>query len=443
LKEAVESVRSLRQLSSEGAAGSEIGSWLSSIKWPSLEQNVNPNVDLARYVMANGTQAFMALTDQTMYTRFEGDALETIESDPCPWHDEMCKGMLAGAGLTAAHEKYDYATGEHFNFVGNFGLFSNTYKLIKYTDGQEKFERWSGPEFQVKNLSFVHSAHLTDKHFILQVPPAHYDMLSLMMKKPAYNASVYDPYMPTLWYVLDRATGELKATYDAANVQWTGRPLAVQTYFRGEGIPGSIMHSHTVNAFEGADGSLTMDFIGWPDMSIFYGISLELIRDNPRDYQETWEPARLTRCVIQTTDKSVGCEILVDTNFGLPNINVEHYQSKPYNFVYGTSISSKDADFIDVLSKVDIAKRRITHTWSEEGCFVTEPVFVARPGGATEDDGVLLSVIYNSKREMSFMIVLDASNMQELARFDVGFKIQAHYHGKFCKAYGDHACVGS
>merc|ERR1719502_1498840 len=121
--------------------------------------------------------------------------------------------------------------------------------------------------------------------------------------------------------------------FHASNVEWIGRQLTRQTYFRGEGVPGSIFHTHTVNSFEGADGSITMDFIGWPDMAIFYGIALELMIDNPRDYQETWEPARLTRCVINaSSDGSCNCEIIVDKNFGLPNFNVEHYQSKPYNF---------------------------------------------------------------------------------------------------------------
>jgi hypothetical protein len=75
-----------------------------------------------------------------------------------------------------------------------------------------------------------------------------------------------------------------------------------------------------------------MDFVGFPDNAIFYGIGLELMIDNPRDYMETWAPARLTRCTITKATEAVTCEILADENFGLPAFNIEHYQKKPYNY---------------------------------------------------------------------------------------------------------------
>eukprot|EP01065_Artemidia_motanka_P018085 TRINITY_DN2142_c1_g2_i2.p1 TRINITY_DN2142_c1_g2~~TRINITY_DN2142_c1_g2_i2.p1 ORF type:complete len:584 (+),score=169.92 TRINITY_DN2142_c1_g2_i2:100-1851(+) len=410
-----------------------------------IKLNVNPNVDLARYIASNGTEMFLGLTDQTAYTRFDGTTVKTVDQGPCPWHDELCKGMMATGGLTAAHEKYDFRTGEHFNFVGTFKMLGeNTYRLTKYTDGSETLARWEGPTFKVEKLSFVHSSHLTENHFIIQQPPANYEFLKMMEMEPTFNASKYDPNAPTVWHILDRNTGEKKGEVDASNIVWEGRQLTGQTYFRGEGHAGSLFHTHTVNAFEKADGSITMDFIGWPDMAIFYGIGLELMIDNPRDYQETWEPGRLTRCVVQPANNSVTCRIVVDKNMGLPNFNVEHYQSKPYRFAYGVSIESKAAsDFVDQLVKVDIDAGRMTHIWSQNGTFVSEPVFVASPSAAGEDDGVIVSIVFDSVQDTSFALMLNASSFEEVARIPVGFKVQAHFHGKFCKAFGDKACVGS
>eukprot|EP01062_Namystynia_karyoxenos_P052648 TRINITY_DN4223_c4_g1_i1.p1 TRINITY_DN4223_c4_g1~~TRINITY_DN4223_c4_g1_i1.p1 ORF type:complete len:615 (+),score=240.45 TRINITY_DN4223_c4_g1_i1:91-1845(+) len=410
-----------------------------------IKLNCNPNVDVARYVAGNGSEMFVGLTDMAVYTRFAGDTLRTVDPGPCPFQDSHCGGLMAQGTLSAAHEKYDHNTGEHFNFFGHFKMLgTNTYQLTKYTDGQEGFGRWVGPEFKSKDLSFVHSSHLTQKYFIIQQPPAIYNFADLVEMKPVFNASKYDPDKPTVWHVLDRNTGAKVAEYSAANVQWEGRQLTRRTYFRGEGHPGSIFHTHTVNAFEGADGSITMDFIGWPDMAIFYGIGLELMVDNPRDYQETWEPARLTRCTIQPANSSVRCRIVVDKNFGLPNFNVEHYQSKPYRYAYGVSIESKaTSDFADQLIKVDIEQGNITHMWQRDGCFVTEPVFIAHPDNSAEDAGVVISIVFDSAAESSFALILDAASFKELARVPVGFKVQAHYHGKFCKAYGNKACVGS
>jgi carotenoid cleavage dioxygenase-like enzyme len=408
----------------------------------------DPNVDVQRFVAADGKEMFLALTDQTIYVAFDGETLETVDQGPCTWKD--CQGpfseLKAMMGVSAAHWKYDFNTQEHFNFVGKMSPFQrDSYKMMKYKDGSEDFSRTFGPEFKVSkgsHLSFVHSFHLTDNYFIVQQPPAFYSLPN-MMTKCAFNASYYDADVPTEWHVLDRDSGEKVAHFDAANVEWIGRQLTGQTYFRGEGVPGSVFHTHTVNAFEGEDGSITMDFIGWPDMAIFYGIGLQLMVDNPRDYQETWEPARLTRCIVNGTTGTT-CEIIVDQNFGLPNFNVERFQGRAYNFVYGTGITDKaTSDFVDRLLKVDIAQRKISHVWSEPDCFVTEPVFVARPDGDAEDDGVLMSTIYDAKKDSSFLLLLNAEDFSELARVDIGGKIQAHYHGRFCKHYGDRTCVGS
>lgn len=414
-----------------------------------VEPANNPNVDIARYVVANGTEMYMGLTDQTVYTAFDVNTAQTIDPGPCPWHDTQCDAQLADAKLSAAHEKFDFNTKEHFNFQGNFGFpFSkDSYQMWSFKDGSDRFERKMGPTFSVDHISFVHSSHLTKDSFIIQQPPVNYNFMDLLLKKPAYNASSFHPEIPVLWHVIDRDTGALNKTYSAKDAKWVGPhgSLSKQTMYRGSGDSGAFFHTHTVNAMEN-DTSIVMDFVGFPDNAIFYGIGLELLLDNPRDYMETWGPARLTRCTVTKSTEAVECEILVDVNFGLPAFNIERFQTKPYNFVYATSVyDTSTSDFVDQLIKVDIDKRAVTATWREEGTFVTEPVFVARPDGTDEDDGVLLSVVFDpaqGKDGLSFVIILDAKDFKEIARLQLGCKIQAHYHGKFCKHYGDRTCVG-
>ena len=53
--------------------------------------------------------------------------------------------------------------------------------------------------------------------------------------------------------------------------------------------------------------------------------------------------------------------------------------------------------------------------WHEEGCFPGEPVFVAAPEREDEDEGVLLSVVFDAARGNSFMLVLDARTLEEVA----------------------------
>jgi carotenoid cleavage dioxygenase-like enzyme len=51
------------------------------------------------------------------------------------------------------------------------------------------------------------------------------------------------------------------------------------------------------------------------------------------------------------------------------------------------------------------------------------------PGGYAEDDGVLLSVVLDAGQRRSFLLVLDAANLEERARAAVPHHIPFGFHG--------------
>lgn len=53
------------------------------------------------------------------------------------------------------------------------------------------------------------------------------------------------------------------------------------------------------------------------------------------------------------------------------------------------------------------------------------------PEPSAEDDGVLLSVVLDAERENSFLLVLDAHTLEELARAAVPHHIPFGFHGQF------------
>jgi beta,beta-carotene 9',10'-dioxygenase len=58
-------------------------------------------------------------------------------------------------------------------------------------------------------------------------------------------------------------------------------------------------------------------------------------------------------------------------------------------------------------------------------------VFVAAPGSQGEDEGVLLSVVFDASSGRSFLLVLDAADLGELARAEVPDHIPYGFHGQF------------
>jgi carotenoid cleavage dioxygenase-like enzyme len=62
---------------------------------------------------------------------------------------------------------------------------------------------------------------------------------------------------------------------------------------------------------------------------------------------------------------------------------------------------------------------------------VGEPIFVPAPSPTAEDDGVLLSVVLDAPTERSYLLVLDARSLSELARAYAPHVVPFGFHGQF------------
>ena len=66
--------------------------------------------------------------------------------------------------------------------------------------------------------------------------------------------------------------------------------------------------------------------------------------------------------------------------------------------------------------------------------FVSEPVMVPRPGGSAEDDGWVLTVVWNGARCASDLVILDAATMEELATIALPLALPYGLHGSWVSA---------
>ena len=120
--------------------------------------------------------------------------------------------------------------------------------------------------------------------------------------------------------------------------------------------------------------------------------------------------------------------------------------------------------------KIDMHRRALAAQWAAPSIFFTEADFVARPGATEEDDGVLLSVLYNATSDLrcvtstcgillfalillfahlffclpdlSALAVFDAATLALLAQYPLGMAVPFHAHGIVCPSgsVGAHGC---
>lgn len=76
--------------------------------------------------------------------------------------------------------------------------------------------------------------------------------------------------------------------------------------------------------------------------------------------------------------------------------------------------------------------------WHEENCYPSEAQFIPKPNKIgedkinEEDEGVLISIIMDSTRSTSFVLVLDAHDLKVLARIELNKLVPLSFaHGSY------------
>ncbi|KAI8335812.1 retinal pigment epithelial membrane protein-domain-containing protein [Chlamydoabsidia padenii] len=144
-------------------------------------------------------------------------------------------------------------------------------------------------------------------------------------------------------------------------------------------------------------------------------------------------------------------ELLVQPSLELPQINPD-YNMNNYKYMYSLGFSAAtsimDGQIWDSIVKTDVSKKAIVASWHQEHCYPSEAVFIPRPRTTPsdnkhqgdnyleqqlqEDDGVLVSVVMDSARATSFLLILDAITLHVLATSDLGTLVPISFaHGTY------------
>ena len=111
----------------------------------------------------------------------------------------------------------------------------------------------------------------------------------------------------------------------------------------------------------------------------------------------------------------------------LPSINPK-YSGKEHRYVYAAS-ARRPCNCWNALAKADVANGNVL-MWHEPGAVSWEPIFVPRPEGIEEDDGVVLCVITQADGR-SALLVLDGQKFVEIARAVLPYGLPNGFHGCF------------
>jgi beta,beta-carotene 9',10'-dioxygenase len=305
---------------------------------------------------------------------------------------------------TTAHPVVDPRTGELINLLTKYGK-TTRHQFTRLAPGSHRREVIG--VIDAAEPSYHHSFGLTERFIVFTEFPFVVQPLRMIFgNSTIYGSYRWKPELGLRIRLLERATGRVLGPFTAE----------------------ACFGFHHVNAFDTQDG-VTFDIALVDDQRIFD----ELLMDTVRRSGFTVGP-RLARFHVDLATGGVHRAALGDGTFDFPIID-ERERLRPTSVVWGCGeVATRQDGMLNQIVRRDLSAASVSErTWAEPGCYPGEPVFVPRPGGVA-NDGVLLSVVLDGPRQRSFLVVLDATTLEELARAEVPHVVPFGFHGSFIPA---------
>jgi all-trans-8'-apo-beta-carotenal 15,15'-oxygenase len=284
--------------------------------------------------------------------------------------------------------------------------------------------------FQIDGFAFLHDMAITPNYVIFVQNPVRYDAIPYAMGlQGAAQGLASVPGKPSTVIVIPRhqSLGEPRLFRAPEGFVW-----------------------HHANAFEAGD-ELVLDSV-WYDSYIGIGPDTDFRRI---DF-DSLPPGRLARARINVRSGEVERTILDERCCEFPVLHPA-LVGRPHRYVYLAAADQVGPNRPQqAIWKVDM-ERGAQQIWSAAPRgFVSEPIFVPRPAGPdvadavtpdvgdplrnaaeAEDDGWLLTLVYDAARHASELVILDARDLARgpLARLKLDHHIPHGLHGTFTSAY--------
>jgi beta,beta-carotene 9',10'-dioxygenase len=344
-----------------------------------------PNANVNLYRVAGN---YLALTELPPPVAFDKETLNTIGG--FPYQDDLPKTNV----FESAHPQYDNEERCFYNYIVNF-FPSPSYLIFKIPENSST--RIPLVEIKEDKPSYMHSFSITKNYIIFTEYPFKLADSVIFSGKPFIKNYAWDKNTKTRITIINKNC-----------------PSDIKTYYTDP-----FFSFHHINAYE-LGSNVILNIVAFKDSQIVEHVGF---------FPECLDPSFLLNVKVDLVKNTVD---LRKTSFNgsadLPRINPA-YNGRPYRYFYAAKFE-KDRHKV---MKWD-TRENIPLFWSQKDCFAGEPVFIQNPlGSGQEDDGVILSLVLDGNEKHSFLLVLDAKDLKELARVPLLFSVPFGLHGQFYK----------
>ncbi|UMM15962.1 hypothetical protein L5515_013180 [Caenorhabditis briggsae] len=406
---------------------------------PNDEKHDNANV--AFTPVGDGVYA---CTETPHMLRIDLDTLKTLEPT------DMSK--YVALHTCTAHQLYD-ENGDVYNIGSRFGPDSaHVFTVTRNPKNEQSASNhsWEHTEkigeikcTEAMYPTYMHSFGMSENYLIMFESPIRLDIKKFLMRN--FISATYRDCLK--WhsdkevkvFIMDKKTGK------SLDVKFEMDPFFT---------------FHHANTFE-KDGCLVVDYCRMEQTGNFDALLIENMKTGNFQNDPNFLPY-LTRLIIplsipdnakteenllESLDWASGCSAILQANevirlkekrtcnvsMEFPRYHWEKINMKEYKYVYGSSVlGTQKSESLPGIVKADL-EHGDHKVWRRENVnqVCGEPIFVPDPEGVDEDDGCLIVPIMTlSEGQNPFVLILDAKNLLEIARFTIPeARIPLGFHG--------------
>jgi len=353
---------------------------------------------------------YMAVTDSKVPTRFNISDLSTIGQE----YPDKYPITLTGC----AHWMREPGTDNSINFQMKKGLTGPPWVEVQRYRPEDTYQT---PQvvatFTPTRPSYIHSFSVTENYVIFFFYPVIIDSKKIFRS----NFHVFELFDGgnktdlTDIFVVHLKSGQVDGPFKT----------------------GYAYSAHHANAYEKSKDELVVDLNPTPFENLREYLRLVNMLNPPAAGEpqvSTAEDQELTRYTINTATGKVDVSQFPNTinsryinTFDFPMIN-EDYRGKKYCILYGLSAFGYSRTAFVKKNVCDSSKDKV---WHQENHYGSEMSFIPNPDPKSEDDGVLVTIVFDGERERSYYLVLDAVSFTPINRAYLQHNIPWSAHGLY------------
>ncbi len=314
--------------------------------------------------------------------------------------------LLSEQDAWSAHPRIDPGTPDQEPRLVNFSLKTGLTTQVTVHELSPRNELLQKKTFSIPGFAFIHDFVITPRYYIFFQNPVSLNPIPFALGlRGAGQCIEFKGDQPTrIWLLPRSAQGQVQV-------------LETQACFV----------FHHANAYE-EDDQLVIDSICYANFP-----TVEPETEFRSIEFDTLPEGQLWRFRIDLNSKAVHREVITDRCCEFPALNPQ-YAGRPYGFtVLGAAHNTSGNGPLQALIKLDLNSGAQT-TWSAAPRgFLGEPIFVAKPGATAEDEGWILTPIYDAEHHRTDIAILDAQTLEQgpIARLHLRHHIPYGLHGCF------------